>query len=278
MQNRLLGLTTLLLLSSTMLFGKTLATVNGHQITDDIIPAGYDKLDTTKKKKLLDGLVREELLYSYLLSSDVVKSSEFEPLYAKQKEVAQAQYGKMMGKALSQEQLRNIKGAVALAVYQNKLIKESSVSSSDIKKFYDDNKAKMSHKDSAKIVAISFPKKEDASKAISTIKASSDIPKAFESVAKSSSQRGFVGWITSTDDKSAFFKEVFAMKVDTLSQAPIYTGNKYAVVYLVDKKPAGTVSYDDAKNDIEMILKEQKAIGSIQAKVIDLEKKAKVSY
>ena len=31
-------------------------------------------------------------------------------------------------------------------------------------------------------------------------------------------------------------------------------------------------------NDIEMILKEQKAIGSIQAKVIDLEKKAKVSY
>jgi len=278
MHKKFISLAILFVLSSTLLFGKTLATVNGHKITDEIIPAGYDKLDTTKQKKLINGLVREELLYANLLGSDVVKSSDFETLYAKQKEIAQAQYKQLQGKTLSEEQLRNIKGAVALVIYQNKMIKESSVSSADVKKFYDENKAKMTHKDSAKIVALSFTSKDEATKALAKIKSSSDTPKAFESVAKETSQRGFVGWVTSSDDKSTFFKEVYGMKTDTLCSAPIFTGNKYAVVYLVDKKPAGVVKFDEAKNDIEMILKEQKALKSIQSKIVELEKSAKVIY
>ena len=45
---------TLLLLSSLLLFSKTLVTVNGHKITDALLSKNYKELDETKKQILLE--------------------------------------------------------------------------------------------------------------------------------------------------------------------------------------------------------------------------------
>jgi len=278
MKRQILAISALLCISSTMLFSQTLATVNGHQITDSVVPSGYTKLDEGKKKQLVARLVQEEILFSHLLSSSIAKSSEFNTVYEKQKAVAQSQYKKSTGKNLNEEQLRSVKGAVALAMYQKQLFKSAKASEADMKSFYAKNSAKMKHPDAIKVIAMTFKTQAEATKAIGRLKASKDVSKEFSAIAKETKQRGFVGWIGKGKVPAPFFNTLYGMKEKSLTATPIKMDKGFVVALVLEKKPAGKMSYDQVKGDMENFVKQANVNKAVQTKLQELSKSAKVSY
>jgi len=162
MQKKLLGLLSLLLLTTSLLVAKTLVTVNGNKVDDSIIPKGYEKLDDTKRAKLMEHLIKEELIHADLLKSRITSNPKFLEAFAQQKELAQKEYKKASGKELTKEQIRNIKGSIALMAYQQKQFEAMKIKESETKEFYNSNQEKFNFPNSIEIANIITKTKEEA--------------------------------------------------------------------------------------------------------------------
>lgn len=120
-------------LFSTESFAKTLATVNGHAITDNRFPdTSYLKLPADKQKLLIEQEINKELLIEYLMNKPFVNSPRFSKLFKRNK----AKIEKKRNKRLNKEQTRYLKGLLAIEFYKRELAKNTSVSETDISQFY----------------------------------------------------------------------------------------------------------------------------------------------
>ncbi len=136
--------------------------MNGHKIDDSIIPKGYEKLNDEQMANLMEKLIKEELIHQYLLNSNIVKSQEFNKIYQEQRAVAQKEYNRVTGKNLTKAQLRNIKGTVALMLYQQKQFENINISDSEAKNFYYNNRDKFNFPNSIEIANIVVPTEDEA--------------------------------------------------------------------------------------------------------------------
>jgi len=266
------------MLSATLLFSQTLVTVNGHKITDAIIPKGYQKLDDTKKSNLIEHLIKEELLHAYLLKQSLVHSEEFKKAFEQQKQLASEQYKKATGKALNKEQIRNLKGSIALALYQKQLFEKATVSDSEIKNFYDTNQEKFNFPNSIEIANIITKTEDEAKKIIKKLQSASNLEEAFIQTAKEHKQNGYMGWFGEGMVPQNLFDAAYKAPAKTLLKKPIKTKYGYHVVYLLNKKAAGKLSYNEAKASISRIIRQQKVMQTIKDKVDELYGKAEIIY
>jgi len=276
--NKKLPTLLVLLLLSGMLFAKTLVTVNGHQITDGIIPKGYEQLDETKKAALMEHLIKEELIQSYLLKQDFIKSKKFKTAFEKQKELAQKQYKKVAGKSLTKEQIRNIKGSIALILYQQNQFQKTHISKQAIRDFYNNNQEKFNFPDSIEIANIITKTPEEAKAIIKKLKKSKNLDQDFIAEARKHKQNGYMGWFGRGMAPENLFDTTYKAKVKTIIPKPIKTKHGYHVVYLLNKKTAGTVSFEEAKANIEQLLKQQKVIEQLEDKINTLYGNAEIVY
>jgi parvulin-like peptidyl-prolyl isomerase len=277
MNKILLTLLSLLLLSS-MLFGKRLVTVNGHPISDEIIPKGYEKLDDSKKASLMEHLIKEELIHSYLLKQDLVKDPKFQEVFEKQKALAQKQYKKVSGKSLTKEQIRNIKGSIALMLYQQNQLKKTTITQQEVRDFYNNNQEKFNFPDSIEIANIITKTKDEAKQLIKKLKKSKNLDQEFLQAAKEHKQNGYMGWFGRGMAPKNLFDAAYKAKVRTIIPHPIKTKHGYHVVYLLNKKTAGKVSFEEAKANIEQLLKQQKVIEKLEDKINTLYGNAEIVY
>jgi parvulin-like peptidyl-prolyl isomerase len=278
MQKKLFGLLSLLLLTSSLLIGKTLVTVNGNKIDDSIIPKGYEKLDDTKRAKLMEHLIKEELIHADLLKSRITSNPKFLEAFAQQKELAQKEYKKASGKELTKEQIRNIKGSIALMAYQEKQFEATKVKESETKEFYNRNQEKFNFPNSIEIANIITKTKEEAQNIIKRLKASKNFDKDFAKIAKENKQRGYMGWFGEGMAPDAIFSEAYKAKPKTLISKPIQTKYGFHVIYLINKKAAKKLSYDESKVNIENILKRKKVIKALKEKIDALYAEADIVY
>ncbi|MBU1667244.1 peptidyl-prolyl cis-trans isomerase [bacterium] len=278
MQKKLVTFVTVLALSSSLLLGKNLVTVNGHTITDAIIPPGYEKLDDTKRNNLMEQLIREEVLHANLLKSSIVKDSEFTTAFEKQKKQAQEQYKKSTGKDLNKEQIRSIKGSIAVALYQQKEFKKTKVSAAEVKAFYDNNQKTFDLPDSIEIADIIVKTKSEADTILKSLQSATNLDEAFIKAAQAQKQNGYMGWFGKGTAPQNLFDVAYKAKVKTLLATPIKTKHGYNVVYLLNKKPAAKLPFSQAKDRIEQMLKQKKVIETLQNKVETLYGQAKIVY
>lgn len=267
-----------LALTSSLLLGKNLVTVNGHTITDSIIPKGYEKLTEEQRNNLMEQLIKEEVLYSDLLKTSLTKSSEFKTAFSKQKKIAEEQYKKSTGKALNKEQIRNIKGAIAVALYQQQAFKQAKVSSSEVKSFYNNNPQIFDLPDSIEIANIAVKTQSEANKILKSLKSSKNLDEDFVNAAHAHKQPGYIGWLGRGNVPDNLFNAAYKAKEKTLLKTAIQTKNGYNVVYLLNKKPAGKVPFAQAKERIEQMLKQKKVMDGLQEKVQSLYGKAEIVY
>lgn len=266
------------LLGLTLLNAKTLVTVNGHKISDSIIPKGYEQLDETKKSKLMEHLIKEELIHAYLLKQSLVNSEEFKSAFEQQKQLAAEQYKKATGKTLNKEQIRNIKGSIALALYQKQQFESSAVSANETKNFYDTNQEKFNFPNSIEIANIITQSEAEAKKIIKTLQGSSNLDEAFVQTAKEHKQNGYMGWFGEGMAPQNLFDAAYKASPKTLLSKPIQTKHGFHVVYLLNKKAAGKLSYDEAKENISRMMKQQKVMQHIENKVNELYGNAEIIY
>ena len=278
MHNKLTLLVTTLLLSSSLLFGKTLVTVNGHAISDTLIPPGYEKLDDLQRSNLMEQLIKEELLHSKLLNSSLVNDAQFKKVFNEQKQATQEQYKKRTGKTLDKNQIRAIKGSIAVALYQQQSFKNAHVSSNEIKEFYNQNPQSFNYPDSIEIANIIVQTQSEANKIHKKLKKSTDLDKDFIKEANAHKQNGYMGWFGKGSAPENLFNKAYKYKVKTLLNSPVKTKHGYNIVYLLNKKSAGNISFSEAKERIEQMLKQKSVIENLKNEVEGLYGSAEIIY
>jgi len=278
MQNKITLLVTTLLLSSSLLFGKTLVTVNGHPISDTLIPKGYEKLDDTQRSNLMEQLIKEELLHAKLLKSSLVNDAQFQKVFNEQKQATQELYTKRTGKVLDKDQIRAIKGSIAVALYQQKAFQNTKISTSEIKNFYNQNPQSFNYPDSIEIADIIVETQSEANKIYKKLKKSTNLDKDFIEEAHRHKQNGYMGWFGKGSAPENLFNKAYKYKRKTLLNSPVKTEHGYNVVYLLNKKAAGTISFSEAKEHIEQMLKQKKVLENLRNEVEELYGSAEIIY
>ena len=278
MQKKLIALLATLTLSSSLLFGQTLVTVNGHKITTDIIPPGYEKLDDTQRANLMEQLIKEEVLHADLLKSSLVNSAEFKQAFEDQKKLAQEAYKKSSGKTLNKEQIRSIKGAIAIALFQQKEFKKVKVTETQLKDFYDNNPEAFNFPDSIEIANIIVQDKAEADALLKSLQAAANLDEAFIKAANERKQNGYMGWFGKDNSPENLFTKAYKYKIKRLLNAPVKTKHGYNVVYLLNKKAAGKLTFSKAKKKIAQVIKQQETMKKLQAKVESLYGQAEIIY
>ncbi len=267
-----------IILISSLLFSKTLVTVNGHKIDDSIIPRGYEKLDDTTRANLMEHLIKEELIQAELLKSPLVNNTEFKRAFEKQKRIAQKEYKRVSGKNLTKAQIRNIKGSIALMLYQQKEFQKARVTNQEVKDFYYNNQEKFQYPNSIEIANIIVKTKQEARNIIAKLKRAHNLDKEFIKIAREHRQNGYMGWFGEGMAPANLFNIAYRAKPKTLITKPIKTKYGYHIVYLLNKKHAGKISYKDAKEKIKFMLKRKKVLEALQNKIDNLYANAEIVY
>lgn len=261
----------LLSTSLSAIDNKVYASVNGKDITlTDIQVAikdpriNFDKLPKEQQKRILEQLVQKNILASKAMHSDIVNDEVY--------------------KKTLKTTIANIKEELALQVWMQKLSKEIKVSEKDMKDFYDKNKDKFVQKAQYKASHILLKTENEAKDIIKTLKKSKNLKEDFASLAKekstgpSSSNGGDLGWFSLDKMVPEFSQSLSLMKVNTTSATPVKTQFGFHVIYLSDMKKATTVSYDKAKDQIKMILSQNKFKEKLDGIIKEEMKKAKITY
>lgn len=264
----------LLLITVSIASAKTLVTVNGHKITDTLLAQGYEKLDDTQKANLIEQLIKEELIYAELLKTPVVNSSEFQQAFTQQKNIVEQQYGK----GLNKEQLRSIKGSIAVALYQQEAFQKVALSANEAKTFYDNNRDKFTFPNSIEIANIIVQDKTTANKILKSLQSSKNLDADFIQAANAQKQNGYMGWFGRESMPTNLFDKAYKYKVKRLLNAPVKTKHGYNVVYLLNKKKAGKLSFKEAKPRIEQMLKQKKVMEKLRDKIDNLYGNAEIVY
>lgn len=219
---------------------KVLATVNGREITQDIVLRFLNDLgpETAMQfqspegmKKVVEELINQEVLYLDAIENDLNEEKEFKMELERLKEGLIKQYA------------------------VSKLLSGASVDEEEIKEFYEANKDQFKNPESARASHILVDSEEKAKEVLKEIEEG----KSFEEAAKehstcpSKEQGGDLGEFTRGKMIPEFEDAAFAMEIDTVSE-PVKSQFGYHIIKLVDKKEESQSKFEEVKDQINQQL------------------------
>lgn len=253
-------------LLTSALSAKTYATVNNQEITDkdvaailQVIPgAQFDKMNKEQQKQIIQQAIEKKLLAEKAISEGIQK----DPAYKKT--------------------LETMKKELALEMWMKKQFDNVKVSDKELKDFYNKNIQMFKQPATAKARHILLKSKADAEKVIKELKKAKDVKAKFIELAKSKStgpsaaNGGDLGWFDAKRMVKPFSDAAFKLKKGEFTKTPVKTQFGYHVIYLEDKKPAGNVSFEQAKPNIEQSLKVKKFQEQMKKTAKELKAKADI--
>ena len=268
------ALLSVVLLAGTIAAAQTLVTVNGKKITQEDVDSElmratqgrFMQLPADKqnafRQQVLQQFIGKELIYEDAQKSGILKSKEYKEEYKKLEE--------------------RMKKELAVQVWQKKLIDGIKVSDSEAKKYYNANKEEFNVPESVHARHILVKTEDEAKQIIAQLRSlSGEALKAKfiklaqeKSTGPSGPKGGDLGYFTKGQMVPAFNDKVFSMKKGTVTMQPVKTQFGYHVIYLEDKKPAMTRTFDEVKAFIKQRLKMEKAKEVMKKKMDALQKKA----
>jgi len=267
-----------LLVTSSLSFAGTLATVDGVKITDEdvvgaLMQATQGRLAQVPpqkqeqlKKQFLEELIAKEVIYKDAKKKGITKSKEYK------------------------EELENIiarlKKDLAIKLWQTKQFESIKISNKELKEYYKNNKQEFMQKESVHARHILVKDEAEAKKIIAELKSlhGKALKEKFIKLAQEKStgpsgpRGGDLGYFSKGQMVPEFEQKAFGMKVGTITKEPVKTQFGYHVIYLEDKKEASTKPFDEVKPYIEQRLKMEKFKQTMQNKLQSLKSKAKIEY
>lgn len=255
---------------------------------------------TAEQKKsaetaVLNQLVSAELLFQAgrkLELKDIEKQVAAQISSAKAKFSTPAQFDKSLKENGITE--NDLKEYARKELYINNLIETQiaskvSITEAEEKKFYDENPDKFKLPESVRASHIligvdakstdadKLKAKEKAETVLKKVKGGEDFATAAKenSTCPSSTQGGDLGFFTKGQMVPAFENAAFSLKPGEMSDV-VETQFGYHIIKVVEKQPARTVSFDEAKQKIQDFLKSQKIRKGINDYVEKLRKEGKV--
>ena len=260
---------------STLATANTLVTVNGKAITQQEVDSElmqatqgrFNQVPADKQQQLraqvLEQLVAKELIFEDAKKTGVMKSKDFKDEYKK----VQAR----------------IKKELAIQVWQKRELDKVKISNKEVKRYYDDNKEEFNEKESVHARHILVKTEGEAKSIVNELKnlKGKKLESTFIELAKSKStgpsgpKGGDLGYFAQGQMVPEFNKEVFSMKVGTIS-TPVKTQFGHHVIYLQDKKASKTRAFTEVKPFIDQRLKMEKFKSVMQTKMLALKNKATI--
>ena len=267
-----------LLLSASVSFAATLATVDGVKISDEDVtnalmqatqgrlsqlpPQKQDQL----KKQFLEEMISKEVIYKDAKKQGLTKSKEY--------------------KEQLQKIIDSIKKDLAIRLWQKKVLEGIKISDKELKDYYNKNKQEFVQKESVHARHILVKSEDEAKKIISELKGlkGDALKKKFIQLAKEKStgpsgpRGGDLGYFAKGQMVPEFEKAAFSMQPGHITTEPVKTQFGYHVIYVEDKKSASTKPFNEVKPYIEQRLKMEKFRQEMQSKLKKLKSKAKIEY
>jgi peptidyl-prolyl cis-trans isomerase C len=288
---------------------EVMAKVNGTPITREEVDRAVKILlsqskvpkpvpsDLLKKAETaaVNQLVSSEVLYQAGLKMDNKDlDKEVQEQIAKRKAQfpSSAEYEKALRQnGLTEKDLNVLmrKEIVINNLLEKEVVSKVAVTDAEEKKFYDANKDKFKREESVRAshILIGVDEKasaEDRKKAkekAESIRKKIAAGEDFATLAKkestcpSASRGGDLGYFSKGQMVPEFEKAAFALKPGEVSNV-VETKFGYHIIKLQEKKPAGNVTFDEAKKNIEEYLKAQKIREGVNAYLDKLRKQAKI--
>lgn len=219
---------------------KVLATVNGKEITQDIVMQFLNELGPQTAmqfqspegmKKVVEELINQEVLYLDAMEQKLNEEEAFK------KELDKVQEGLIKQYAV------------------NKLLSDVKVEEEEVKKFYEDNKAQYTKPESAVASHILVETEEKAKEVLKEIEGGMSFEDAAKkySTCPSKEEGGNLGEFSRGKMIPEFEEAAFAMEVDTISE-PVKSQFGYHIIKLVDKNEASLSSFEEAKEQVSQQL------------------------
>ncbi len=261
------GVVAISLAATAIMASEVLATVNGKPITkqevNSILKAAgvtYEQLNPELKQKVVDQAIERELLKEYAAKSGVEKSKEFK------------------------ETLKKIKQDLALEVWMKKQFDSIKVSDKEAKEFYNKNIDKFKRPQTVHARHILVKSEEEAKKIIEELKSTpkDKLKEKFIELAKTKSigpsgkNGGDLGYFGHKQMVKPFSDAAFKLNAGEFTKTPVRTQFGYHVIYVEDKKPAKTVTFEEVKDKIKQQLKMDKFQEVVSKKAAELKKSAKI--
>jgi len=245
-----------------MVENKVLATVNGKEISQDDLDILMQSLSPQVamqfngeegKKRLIDELVSQELLYLDAVKNGFDKEDEFTSELNKVKENLLKQYA------------------------VKKILNDITVSDEEVADYYEQNKSYFQKPESVKASHILVDDEETANKILDEIKAGL----AFEDAAKNNSKcpsntnGGDLGYFTRGKMIPEFEKVAFELKEGEISQ-PVKTQFGYHIIKLVDRKQPSISPLEEVKTELKKQMVGMKQNKAYMQKTDELKKQYEV--
>lgn len=265
-------------LVSTLAFAETIATVNGTKITSEdvnkVLMEGtqgrFNTLPAQKqvelRKRVVDGMISQELVYEDAKKTGVLKSKEYKT------ELANV--------------MQRVEKQLAAKVWEKQQLDKVNVSEKDVQAYYDSHKNEFVEKEKVHarhILVKTEAEAKDIEKELAGLKGEA-LKTKFIALAKDRStgpsgpKGGDLGFFPEGQMVPEFNKAVFKMKVGTITPSAVKTQFGYHIIYLEEKKEGRTLGYAEVKNFIERKLKMEKFKSQMTNKMESLKKAAKISY
>ncbi|MEN4052836.1 MULTISPECIES: peptidyl-prolyl cis-trans isomerase [Sulfurimonas] len=274
--NKVTILLAALLLTGVVASAKTLVSVNGKPITQEEVDqelmqatqGRFNQVPADRqaafRQQVLQQLIGKELIYDDAKKSGITKSAEYKAEYKKLEQ--------------------RMKKELAIQVWQKKLLDGIKISNKELKDYYNKNIDEFREKESVHARHILVKTEDEAKKIIAQLKSLSGnkLKEKFIELAKKEStgpsgpNGGDLGYFSKGQMVPAFNDKVFSMKKGTVTKEPVKTQFGYHVIYLEDKKPSMTRSFNEVKAFIEQRLKMEKFKEVMKKKMDELQKKATI--
>ena len=243
------------------------ATVDGEKITKQDVAVvlqdpriKFDTLPKNAQKQVLEQIINKKLLAKKAIADGVQNDKEYK------------------------DALEKMKKDLAFQLWQKKQIEKMNKEITDKKKkeFYDKNKDKFKVPATLQARHILLKTEKEAKDIIKALDKASKKEAKFIELAKTKStgpsgpKGGDLGKFQSNQMVPEFAKAAESLKKNTYSKTPVKTQFGYHVIYLNDKTPGKSLSFNEVKGNISQMLLGNAYNKKVKEITDNLRKKAKI--
>jgi len=255
-----------------------LATVDGRTITTEEVNAvlmegtqgRFQTLPKEKQdellKRVVDGMITQELVYADAKKNGVLKSAEF--------------------KAEREAVMKRVDKQLAAKIWEKQQFDKIVIQEKELKAYFNSHTEEFIEKEKVHARHILVKTETEANSIVKQLQGlfGNALKDKFIELAKSEStgpsgpKGGDLGSFAKGQMVPEFNDAVFKMKVGTITTTPVKTQFGYHIIYLEDKQNGKSMSYNEVKSFIDQRLKTEKFKVLMETKMKALKDAAKISF
>jgi len=281
-------------ISSFAMSSEVLVVLNGENITTDVAPKDFKKLDKKMQKKIINRLIEKRLASDYALSTDIINTKEYKKAL---EHVLQMSSDKNENenlanlfkkdasiKGYSTEQLNSKKGLLAFDFLLNDYAEKLNLTDKQLKEYYESQTYKYDTPAMKELLTIVVEDKKLAQDIIKQLENSKDSLDLFSklaskhSLAPSAKNYGYFGKIPVNNLNDSIKPALKNLKKNEFVKAPIKTEFGYQIFYVLNDIPEYKSTFEGVKSQIKDELLRKEVKNWAMKKIADLKAKADIKY